>query len=240
MTLKRWLRARVGILSDLAAARFGTRGRDVFSDMRKLGTPFDPRLLFDVGANIGETAAEMAQRFPLATILAFEPSRLNHAHLSKRFRGNASVQPLQLGLSSAPGRIHFIDDPADHTMARLASPEDEGAYPVEVQTIDALCAERGFDHIDYLKIDTEGHDLEVLRGAERMLRERRVAFVEVESGVSRDNDYHVPLETLKAHLEDRDYRLFGLYEQVHEWPTGMPNLRRVNAVFIPKPMPPRD
>jgi hypothetical protein len=37
---------------------------------------------------------------------------------------------------------------------------------------------------------------------------------------------------MRAHLEVKGYRLFGIYEQVHEWMAHTPNLRRVNAVFV--------
>jgi hypothetical protein len=37
---------------------------------------------------------------------------------------------------------------------------------------------------------------------------------------------------MKAFLETMDYRLFAIYEQMYEWPSGEPQLRRVNAVFI--------
>ncbi len=46
------------------------------------------------------------------------------------------------------------------------------------------------------------------------------------------NRQHVPLEHLKAHLQERGYRCFGIYEPVAEWTTGEPFLRRVNLVFI--------
>jgi hypothetical protein len=47
-------------------------------------------------------------------------------------------------------------------------------------TIDDYCAEHGITFIDHLKIDTEGHDLFVLKGAQRMLRERRIGALQFE------------------------------------------------------------
>jgi hypothetical protein len=60
--------------------------------------------------------------------------------------------------------------------------------------------------------------------------------VEVEAGMNASNKRHVPFETLKDYLELRSYLLFGIYEQVHEWPTKEPHLRRTNSVFISRRM----
>lgn len=50
--------------------------------------------------------------------------------------------------------------------------------------------------------------------------------------MSPSNARHVPMESLKPYLESFGYALFGLYEQVHEWPRGEPHLRRTNLIFI--------
>ena len=47
-----------------------------------------------------------------------------------------------------------------------------------------------------------------------------------------ENTYHAPLHDALQILEPLGYRLFGLYDQTHEWQTGEPKLRRLNAVFI--------
>ena len=65
-----------------------------------------------------------------------------------------------------------------------------------------------------------------------MLSRAAIDFVEVEAGMNPLNSLHVPLEEMKTFLEARDYLLFGLYEQRHDFTTGLPILRRANAVFI--------
>jgi len=72
----------------------------------------------------------------------------------------------------------------------------------------------------------------VLRGAERLLREGSIDLLEAEAGMHPENDRHVPFREITQHLEDRGYRLFGIYDQTHEWTTGAPHLRRTNPVFI--------
>ena len=101
-----------------------------------------------------------------------------------------------------------------------------------MESLDRFTRSQGIEHIDFLHVDTEGHDLEVLRGADRLLGSGGVDLIEVEAGMNPQNGTHVPIELLKRHLEERDYSLFALYEQVREVYERKPHLRRVNAVFV--------
>jgi hypothetical protein len=69
-----------------------------------------------------------------------------------------------------------------------------------------------------------------------MLASQAIDFVEVEAGMNPGNTRHAPFESLKAFLESNDYRLFAIYEQVEEWPTDEPHLRRTNSLFISRRM----
>jgi hypothetical protein len=65
-----------------------------------------------------------------------------------------------------------------------------------------------------------------------MLREQRIDMVQVEAGMYSGNTRHVPFEIFKQYLEQRQYFVFGIYEQMHEWTEHAPHLRRTNPVFI--------
>lgn len=112
----------------------------------------------------------------------------------------------------------------------------EAPEAVDIVTLDEFCASSRIERVSYLKIDTEGGDLEVLRGGERMLKGQRIDLVEVEAGMNAGNKRHVPFEALKGYLEARDYLLFAIYEQMHEWITGEPHLRRTNPAFVSRRM----
>jgi len=103
---------------------------------------------------------------------------------------------------------------------------------VDLTTLDDYCDVNGVERINYLKIDTEGHDLEVLKGSVNMISERRIDLIEVEAGMNPSNLLHVPFETLKDYLESCSYVVFGIYEQAWETRTGEAHLRRINAVFV--------
>jgi hypothetical protein len=56
------------------------------------------------------------------------------------------------------------------------------SVPFEIVSLDDFCSDEGIDRIDFLKIDMEGLELEVLRGATRMLKEQRFGIIQFEFG----------------------------------------------------------
>jgi hypothetical protein len=60
--------------------------------------------------------------------------------------------------------------------------EFEAAETVQMRVLDDYCSERGVQRIDLLKLDVEGHELDVLQGAKRMFQEQRIGMVSFEFG----------------------------------------------------------
>lgn len=191
-----------------------------------------PKMIFDIGANVGQGLAWYSKNYPDAVVHAFEPFPDNFLKLEEAALSHPKVSCHAMGMGSKEGEMNIQDD-AIATMTRLSATGGEQAgTTVPIGTVDSFCARHGIERINFLKVDTEGHDLEVLKGAEAMLRKSEIDVMDVEVGMNVDNKYHVPLHDVQVFLEGFGYRLFGLHEQTNEWPTKRPNLRRANAVFI--------
>lgn len=106
-----------------------------------------------------------------------------------------------------------------------------GAEAVPTATLDSFCAEHGIGDVQFCKVDTEGFDLEVLRGAAGMLEQQRIDFVQVETSFRRDTQYFSPIWEIDRLMTDKRYELFGLYEQQPCW-TGRSSLLFANAVYV--------
>jgi FkbM family methyltransferase len=213
-------------------------GVDFVHDLRRHLPRSQVRTIFDVGANVGQSARSYLASFPGATIMCFEPVRSTYDTLVATLGSASNVRCFHVGMSASAGAGTMALDERKSSMNRLTT-AGSGAVTVEsvaLDTLDAFCARESIAHIDLLKIDTEGHDLEVLKGAARLLAERAVDIIQVEAGMSRRNERHVPMEHFKSYLEPLGYFLFRIYDQVPEWPTGDPNLRRSNLVFISDPV----
>jgi FkbM family methyltransferase len=214
------------------------RGIDLFDDLRLWLPNLCVETVFDVGANVGQSARKYLTEFPGSPIYCFEPVGENFQKLEENLRGQQNVQSFKLALSSAKGtgemelggdsRMFFLSRDVPATQSQSSTRVEE----VPLETLDGFCRSRNIDWISFLKIDTEGNDLEVLKGAEGLLSQQKIDVVEVEAGMNGKNERHVPFGDFTVFLEARQYYLFGIYEQTHEWPTSEPHLRRSNAVFI--------
>jgi FkbM family methyltransferase len=198
-----------------------------------------PRLtiatIFDVGANVGQSTLRFRASFPDATIFAFEPAEAGYNKLARTVESLPRVRTFRLALGREVSRAHLRAKGASPANRIVESPslfERSRLDPVTIVAGDAFAAEHGIDRIGFLKIDTEGHDLDVLVGFQRMLSEMRIDILQAEVGMNPENTRHAPLEAVKAYLESLGYRVVHLYEQVLDVAfSGRPVLRRVNAIF---------
>jgi FkbM family methyltransferase len=209
-------------------------GVDFALDVARQVPDFRFATVFDVGANVGQSALEFSDAFPGAAIWSFEPFTEAFEELARVTADQRNVTCVKLALGSEPGLVTVaLDEHNVHnSLLRAVAGSTQGRVEtVEVRTLDDFTAEHGIERIDFLKIDTEGFDLEVLRGAERMLRAGAVPFVQVEVGMGASASTLVPFDDARAHLARHGYALFGIYVQVPEW-TGEARLRFANPVFV--------
>ncbi|MFO7573347.1 MAG: FkbM family methyltransferase [Gaiellaceae bacterium] len=208
-------------------------GVDFAHDVARQVQGFRFTTVFDVGANVGQSAIEFSRSFPEATTWSFEPFSEPFEELVRATHG-LDVKCFKLALGSEAGQTTVAVDPhsvENSLLNAVTEGSDVHSETVEVTTVDDFTAEHGIERIEFLKVDTEGFDLEVLKGAERNLGSGAVSFVQVEAAMTRHAATLVPFDDLRGFLEARGYVLFGIYVQVPEW-SGEARLRFANPVFI--------
>lgn len=141
----------------------------------------------DVGANIGSYTV-LAAGAVCAQTIAVEPIPATFEHLCRNVQLNglgAKVRCVQMGLSDQVTKLHFTDslDSVNHVMV---PGESHSGIDVAVMTLDELVGEV---IPAIIKIDVEGHELSVLRGASRVLADERLlaAIIETNGSGSRYN-----------------------------------------------------
>jgi FkbM family methyltransferase len=186
MTLKRYVKETI-IRSGYDVRRRGLHqlGFDPFKDMQLL-TPTDRTpVLFDVGANTGQTVNAFREYFAAPIIHAFEPSPSTYAKLQERTGGTPDLHLSNIALG-AQRECRVLIENSVTTLTSLLEPgeacwgEVRGQINVDVHSIDSYCQTYGVTCIDVLKSDTQGFDLEVLKGGVGMLHEHRIRLVFIE------------------------------------------------------------
>ena len=179
----------------------------------------EAKCIVDVGANTGLFSLIAAACSTIAAIHAFEPFPLCQKLLGvnlrlNRFESRVKIQPH--ALSDSDGRMNLYVPLQDHgldetscSLNGMFRAEHSQVIPVPVTTLDGYCRESKIAKIDLLKIDVETHEPQVLRGADRVLREHRpLIFLEVLAcaDVAALNDLAGPA-SVRSDLPDRLTRL---------------------------------
>ncbi len=145
-----------------------------------------PFRAWDVGANLGEwtdlVLATAARQKLAAKILMFEPTPTAFASLSEKYSGNDAVEVKQIALSSKAGTAEFevVGSHAGTNSLNVTGAPAGSTISVALTTGSEVHAAAGGGEVHLIKIDTEGHDLEVLRGLEALMEAHAVAIVQFE------------------------------------------------------------
>jgi len=136
----------------------------------------------DVGANIGLAALIMQNIVPNCRIACVEPGARSIASLKAMIEANdlgSSISLFEVAASSSRSTLAFEDPINFAAGAAVVREHNERTVTVQAETIDTIVESLGWPRVDMLKIDVEGHEIEVLRGAQRtILVHRPVVFFE--------------------------------------------------------------
>ena len=177
------------------------------------------RVLFDVGANVGQTLERMLRYTPDAEIYSFEPTESAYATLSARFGRRRNVHLRKMALGSAPGTMPLRVRANSELNTLVPVDDGEGkTQATEVSTVDEMAVRNGIGHLDVLKLDVQGWEMEVVRGASRLIADQNLIFVLAEMTFRSDQKEMQQFTELHDHLEARGFVLSGMYEPLRYGP----------------------
>jgi FkbM family methyltransferase len=192
-------------------------GIDWAWDIQRLNRGRPLNTVFDVGANIGQTATILSHTFPSSVIHSFEPVASTYATLKANTQSMQNVFCHQLAVSSKQGLGKMLC--TDNSLTnRLDASEDQSRADqdsqetVRITSVDEFCRQSGIQQIDLLKIDVEGNEANVITGAASCLSERRIRFILAEIGFNSDDAGHCYAPTLLKLLGDQGMTLYALYD----------------------------
>jgi len=146
-------------------------------------------VILDVGANVGRYSKALYSAFPKAQIVAFEPVPRTFEALRATL-ATTTVKCCSIGLSDAEGDAIIYDydqvDRSEHAslfpgvLKDLHRAETIKETNVPLITLDAYCCAESILAIDFLKIDTEGNELNVLKGSRAMIQKNAIRAIQFE------------------------------------------------------------
>ena len=193
------------------------------SDWKRLLPPARAAVIFDVGANVGQTALAFAGLYPQAAILSFEPGAEAYRDLCANTRDNPRIQPVNAALGAQDGQAELFLNGAHVTNSLLDNDAGAGLYvdpaflahrstaTVEVATLDRFCRDRNIARIDLLKIDAQGYELEILRGARLLIEDRSIPLIYLEVSFVPIYKDQPLFPEIYGYMLDKGYKLAGLY-----------------------------
>ena len=202
------------------------RKKSAFAVQRALCQKPRP-VIFDVGAHVGETSTKYRRLFPDGKIYAFEPFPESFLALKLAFSGDNNITPLQLSLSDYSGEATFFSNNWSHTNSLLKTSESAEQYwgdmvrtkdslRVKVETLTDICRNYSVPTIDILKIDAQGNELNILRGALDLLRRKAIHLLYFEMIIAPTYQTQPKIDEYFSFLYGLGYRLVGLYDLVEK------------------------
>lgn len=147
-------------------------------------------VIFDVGANIGNYTILLNKVFNNnCTIYSFEPSKETFKSFQKNTENTNNINEYNFGFSDTESVLTLYSNKTQSGLSSIynrdlkhVNLELNSSEEIELKTIDNFCNTNNIKHINFLKIDVEGHELKVLEGAKKMLNTSSIDYIQFEFG----------------------------------------------------------
>lgn len=174
------------------------------------------KVVFDVGANKGDFARICLQINPSINVHCFEPSKNTFKRLlSNKFPANVICNNFGLGSEKKEEILHIYGQGEGTNSIHKRFLEHLGAgvkdyEKIVIDTVDTYCNLKKINEIDFIKIDVEGFELEVIKGSKDMIKRGKIKIIMFEYGGTYI-DARILLKDFFELFEVTDYSFYKLY-----------------------------
>jgi FkbM family methyltransferase len=172
-------------------------------------------IIFDVGSNIGQTAMKFASLgFENIYVYGFEPDTVNFNNAINNLKLNnfKNLFYKNIGLGSENGEFNLkINTPSNRGGNRIVINNDfENTLKVKISKLDDIVKELKNDKVDLIKIDVEGFEMKVLKGAINTLKKHKpILYIELDDNNLKEQNSSA--QELVSFLLDIDYKIKNSY-----------------------------
>jgi len=212
-----------------------------FKIIKNIVKPGD--IIFDIGANIGDWSKAIFSVSPNTFIYAFEPiPSAFDSLLSNILTNKQNFFAYNIAFSNTIGKKEFC---LCKNASRLSGFYNRKHFQernyiikkiiVKTDTLDAFCTKHYIDHIDFIKIDTEGEELKILQGAPHLLTNKAISIIQFEYGGTY-KDAKTTLKEVYTLLSSYNYKVFRIAPfgliKISKWRNALENYQYSNFLAI--------
>ena len=214
--------------------------KDAWEIQKRLLSGIKKPIIFDVGACDGTTVCKYKSLFPDSIVHAFEPQPKPFQNLTKLTQHYKNVYTNNLALSNYCGRSDFtitegyysssLLNPLPNTSIEIHT-RPNSKIKVNVTTIDQYSFEKGIKEINLLKMDVQGSELNVLKGAESLLKTGGVQVIYSEIWFNAAYEEQAYYEDIIVYLKKFNFKIHGIYNVSYDFSKNGENLWG-DAIFL--------
>ena len=224
----------LGYLQSLAKDSFKSDELDVF----KATFGNKKILIYDVGAHRGLTVKKYVESFPNALIHAFEPYEPLAAIIIEDQKGNSNVVVNKMGISDKDAELSFNINKDSGTNSVLKSKmtglnsdkqvETLQKITVPVTTLDGYAKKNHHDRVNILKMDIQGSELNALKGAAGLLKEKKIDIIFAETNFVEQYEGQALFHEILSFLGQYGYVIQDMYHPIY----GKGKLAWCDTLFV--------
>ena len=219
-------------LSGLGILNYKTNNVSGEKDFIKKFIPDKAGIVIDVGANVGDYISELVNINKNIVIHAFEPHPKTFSKLLKNIKNYSNVFVYNKGASSKCGLLNLYDygtnDGSEHAslfrdvLSEIHGAKSVASHKVELIDLDSFIESNKIAEVSLLKIDTEGNELEVLRGCSKSIDSGKIKAIHFEF-----NEMNV---ASRVFFKDF-WVILSNYEIYRLLPSGMIKLNKYSSIY---------
>lgn len=186
-------------------------------------------MIFDVGAHKGQTSSHLYKLFPHSIIHAFEPSPYLFALIEKNLSKRKNIRCHNFALGETNEKA-FLTRPDSDLCGQVVKTQENNSTSICVHRLDKFCLDENISAIDLIKIDVEGNELSVLKGASGMFERNAIRAIFLECDFNKEDKQHSYFFDIFDFLSKENFCFHGLFDVVRYSPSY--GIGFCNALFL--------
>ena len=212
-----------GIKSKVAHNDYNAIHKFLISEVLKCEEP----VIFDVGANDGESIERFKKIFSKSKIYSFEPDDNAFQRLKKNYYNKENIEIFDFGISNRDGNQQFYSYDHDkisslmrldansklfksRKIAKNSGEDFEKLKDIKIVKLDSFVKDKNIPRINILKIDVQGYEPEVIEGAKYLIENNKIDIIEMEIILGYGYSKSISFYDIEKNFSKQEYKLAAI------------------------------